>query len=147
MLLTCARNFRHASATTHSGKILEEATENGKKAIVDPLQHDVFSLEVGGPKTTIVKEQRESLREQFQKTNMTTEKSESISSIRIEKKTDKPSVPLLKKIPKERTIHPSSKHSTSASIGSIDSALANEKLNKVLLYSFYSHNSYTSMHF
>ena len=135
VLLTCARNFRHASATTHSGKILEEATKNGKKAIIDPLQHEVFSSEVGGPKTTIMKEQRESLRELFQKTNMTAEKSESLSSIRIEKETDKPSVPLLKKIPKERMIHHSSKRSTSASVGTIDSASADhEKLHKVLLY-------------
>ena len=28
VLLTCARNVRHASATTHSGKILEEAKDN-----------------------------------------------------------------------------------------------------------------------
>ncbi|GJX59449.1 LAZY 1-like protein [Tanacetum coccineum] len=133
MLLTCARNFRHASATTNGGKILEEATKNGKEEIVDPLQHDVFGSEVGGPYATIVKEHRDSLRELFQMTNMTAENDESISSIRIEKRTDKPSVPLLKKIPNERTIHHSSKRSTSASVGTIDSAAsADEKLHKIL---------------
>ncbi|GKD31270.1 LAZY 1-like protein, partial [Tanacetum coccineum] len=60
MLLTCARNFRHASATTNGGKILKEATKNGKEEIVDPLQHDVFGSEVGGPYATIVKEHRDS---------------------------------------------------------------------------------------
>ena len=39
-----------------------------------------------------MKEQRESLGVLFQKTNMKAEKSESISSIRIETKSDKPSV-------------------------------------------------------
>ncbi|GJZ27386.1 hypothetical protein Tco_0571639 [Tanacetum coccineum] len=127
MLLTCARNFRHASATTHGGKILEEAAKNGKEEIVDPLQQDIFGSEVGGPNTTIVKEHRDLLTELFEKTNMTVEKAESISSIKTEKRTNKP-IPLLKKIPNERMIHHSSKRSTSASVGAIDSASADKKL-------------------
>ncbi|GJS45389.1 protein LAZY 1 isoform X1 [Tanacetum coccineum] len=141
VLLTRARNSRHVSATRGGIKILEVAAYNENEAIADPLQHDVFGSEVGGPKPTITKEHRESLWELFQNTNTTEQKSESIRSITIEKKTDYASVPILKKIPEERTIHHSSKRSL-ASAGTLDSAL---ELHKVLHMLHRVHTEATAM--
>ncbi|PWA86707.1 hypothetical protein CTI12_AA138320 [Artemisia annua] len=84
VLLTCSGKSRHVSATRGGSKILEEAANNEHEAIIDPLQHEVFCSEVGGPKTTIMKERRESLWELFQKTNRTEEKAKSISKCKRE---------------------------------------------------------------
>ena len=85
-LLTCSGKSRHVSATSRGGsKILEEAANNEYEAIIDPLQHEVFSSEVGGPKTSmIMKEHRESLWELFQKTNTAEEKAESMRKCKRE---------------------------------------------------------------
>ncbi|KAI3720437.1 hypothetical protein L6452_21353 [Arctium lappa] len=122
----------HGSTTTYSGK--PPATDNENEAITNPLKHYIFGSEVGLPETTKVKDHRTSLWELFQKTTKAEKKTEPKSNIgeQKEKRTDKSPVHLMKKILKRRIFHPSSQCSTAASVGTVDSASADEKLHKIL---------------
>jgi len=109
---TYAQKNRHKS----------QATNNENEATANPLEYYVFGSELELPETTIVKDHRSSLWELFQKTK----KAESNIGTNKEKKTDKSSVHLMKKIPKRRIFHPPSQCSTSA----------DEKLHKVPIFIF-----------
>ncbi|KVH97883.1 hypothetical protein Ccrd_000001 [Cynara cardunculus var. scolymus] len=122
---------RHGSTTAYSGKPSATNNENG---VANPLKHYVFGSEVELPETTIVKDHRTSLWELFQKSKKSQEKTEPQSNIekQKEKKTDKSSMHLIKKILKRRTLHTPSQCSTAAPVGTVDSASADEKLHKIL---------------
>jgi uncharacterized protein YifE (UPF0438 family) len=82
------------------------------------------------------KEHRTSLGELFQKTKIAEEnygvKFEREEK-RVEKEADKSAVNLMKKILKKKTLHASSRSSTSAGGATVDSASAETKLHKVCL--------------
>ena len=131
VLISCGRKSIHPRTTTHGSKLLEEAAKKEKKAIANPRQHYSSGSEVRLPKTRILKDQRTTLLELFEKTKMGKEKVEAKHN---EKKTVKSPVHLIGKILKRKMSHPSSKHYTPASEGTIDFAITDEKLHRVYLF-------------
>ncbi|PWA86708.1 hypothetical protein CTI12_AA138330 [Artemisia annua] len=133
VLISCGRKSIHRRTTTHGSKLLEEAAKKEMKATPNPRQHCSSGSEVRLPKTSILKDQRTTLLELFDKTKMREEKVEAKHNIgkQNEKKTVKSPVHLMGKILKRKMSHASSKHSTPASIGTIDFAITDEKLHKI----------------
>nr|XP_043607495.1 protein LAZY 1-like [Erigeron canadensis] len=117
----------HGSTITLSGKPLEAAdSENGSVAC--PLQGYLFGSAVGLPETTTgKKEHRTSLGELFQKTKLADENTGNKCNKlekQKDKETEKSAVHLMKKILKGRK--------ASGGTGSMDTASADKKLNKIL---------------
>ncbi|CAK9171931.1 unnamed protein product [Ilex paraguariensis] len=126
----------HASTITLSGKPIESTENNGNGAIICPLQGYLFGSAIELPETTVgKKEHRTSLGELFQKTKLAEENSVAKcdrGEKRTDKEADKSAVHIMKKILKKRMLHASSRTSTAASGGTVDSASAAErKLHKV----------------
>ncbi|MFS7943980.1 putative protein LAZY1 [Helianthus anomalus] len=122
----------HGSTITLSGKPLE-ASESEYGSVACPLQGYLFGSTVGLPETTSgKKEHRTSLGELFQKTKLAEENNGNKCN-RVEKmkekdkETEKSAVHLMKKILKGKK----------ASGGTIDSASADKKLNKVCIFQLY----------
>ncbi|KAJ0737600.1 putative protein LAZY1 [Helianthus annuus] len=118
----------HGSTITLSGKPLE-ASESEYGSVACPLQGYLFGSTVGLPETTSgKKEHRTSLGELFQKTKLAEENNNGNKCNRVEKmkekdkETEKSAVHLMKKILKGKK----------ASGGTIDTASADKKLNKIL---------------
>ncbi|KAL8208219.1 hypothetical protein R6Q57_007631 [Mikania cordata] len=117
----------HCSTITLSGKPLE-ASESEYGSVACPLQGYLFGSAVGLPETTGgKKEHRTSLGELFQKTKLAEEnygsKCNRIEKLKEkEKETEKSAVHLMKKMLKGKK----------ASGGTIDTASADKKLNKIL---------------
>ncbi|KAK4402621.1 protein LAZY 1 [Sesamum angolense] len=131
-----AGRMSHCSTITLGGKPIESAETCGNGAIICPLQ-SFFGSAIGLPDTAppVRREQRTSLGELFQKTKQAEEcygtKSDR-GEKRTEKETDKSAVHLMKKMLKRRTIHASSRSSTAAQGGALDSTTAETKLHKIL---------------
>ncbi|KAJ4835154.1 hypothetical protein Tsubulata_009737 [Turnera subulata] len=127
----------HGSTITLSGKPLEGQESNGNGTAVCPLQGYLFGSSIELSETTPVakKEHRTSLGELFQKTKMAEEypgvKFEREEK-RIDKEADKSAVNLMKKILRKKMLHASSRNSTSADGGPVDSNSAETKLHKIL---------------
>ncbi|KAJ9563865.1 hypothetical protein OSB04_009025 [Centaurea solstitialis] len=134
MLSAERKEYDHNHTSSRKSFTNPQATNNENEAIANPLKHYVFGSEVELPETTIVKDHRSSLWELFQKTKKAEEKTEPKSNLGMqkEKKTDKSSVHLMKNILKRRILHPRSQCSTAASVGTINSTSADEKLHKIL---------------
>ncbi|KAI3694146.1 hypothetical protein L1987_77107 [Smallanthus sonchifolius] len=112
----------HGSTITLSGKPLE-ASEGEYGSVACPLQGYLFGSAVGLPETTSgKKEHRTSLGELFQKTKLAEENNGNKCNKLKEKETEKSAVHLMKKILKGKK----------ASGGTIDTASADKKLNKIL---------------
>ncbi|KAL3835720.1 hypothetical protein ACJIZ3_010456 [Penstemon smallii] len=119
----------HCSSITLSGKPNETAETYGSGAIICPLQSYLLGSAIGQQETAqpLKKEHRTSLGELFQKTKLAEENSGGKSE-----RAEKSAINLMKKMLKKRMLHASSKNSTAASGGTIDSATAEKKLNKIL---------------
>ncbi|KAM7484043.1 hypothetical protein LguiA_000052 [Lonicera macranthoides] len=125
----------HGSAITLSGKQMEDTENNGNGTIMCPLQGYLFGSAIELPETATAKqEHRTSLGELFQKTKITEEGGAKCDRAerRTDKDSDKSAVHIMKKLLKRRMLHTFSRTSTPASGGTIDSASAETKLNKVL---------------
>ncbi|KAK9277581.1 hypothetical protein L1049_007126 [Liquidambar formosana] len=127
----------HGSTITLSGKPLEGTETNGNGTTVCPLQGYLFGSAFELPETTTVakKEHRTSLGELFQRSKIAEENSGAKcekGEKRTEKDADKSAVNLMKKILKKKMLHASSRSSTAAAGGTVDSALAETKLHKIL---------------
>ncbi|XP_002303775.2 protein LAZY 1 isoform X1 [Populus trichocarpa] len=124
----------HGSTITLSGKPMEGRDSNA----VCPLQGYLFGSSIELSETTPVakKEHRTSLGELFQKTKIAEENSGikfEREEKRMEKEADKSAVNLMKKTLKKKMLNASSRSSTSAGGGTLDSASAETKLSKVCL--------------
>ncbi|KAM7468784.1 hypothetical protein LguiB_016346 [Lonicera macranthoides] len=125
----------HGSTITLSGKPMEGTENIGIGTIICPLQGYLFGSAIGLPETTVTKkEHRTSLGELFQKTKMAEENSGSKcdkEEKRMEKETDKSAVHLMKRMLKKRMLHTSSRSSTAAPGGTVDTT-SETKLTKIL---------------
>lgn len=128
----------HGSTITLSGKPLEGQETNGNGTTVCPLQGYLFGSAIELSETTPVakKEHRTSLGELFQRTKIAEENSGvkyEREEKRMEKEADKSAVNLMKKMLKKKMLHASSRSSTAAGTGTVDSASAETKLHKVCI--------------
>ena len=126
----------HGSTITLSGKPIEGAEANGNGTAVCPLQGYLFGSAIELSETTPVakKEHRTSLGELFQMSKMAEENSGTKcerEERRSEKEADKSAMHLMKKLLKKKMLHASSRSSTDAAGGPLDSASAEKKLHKV----------------
>ena len=127
----------HGSIITLSGKPTEGPESNGNGTAICPLQGYLFGSAIELSETTTVakKEHRTSLGELFQRSKLSEEnfgaKGEKDDK-RTEREADKSALHLMKKMLKKRTLHTSSRSSTSSG-GPVDSASAEKKLHKVQL--------------
>ncbi|XP_073027235.1 protein LAZY 1-like isoform X2 [Primulina eburnea] len=127
----------HCSATTLSGKPLENTETSGNGGIICPLQSYLFGSAIGlaDAAPPVRKEHRTSLGELFQKSKIVEDNSgtkSDRSEKRLDKETDKSAVYLMKKILKKRMLHASSRSNTPSSGGAVDTATADKKLHKIL---------------
>ncbi|XP_050276162.1 protein LAZY 1-like isoform X2 [Quercus robur] len=127
----------HGSTITLSGKPIEGPETNGNGTTVCPLQGYLFGSAIELSETTTVakKEHRTSLGELFQRSKIAEENSGAKcerDERRTEKEADKSAINLMKKILKKKMVHASSKSSTAAGGGPLDSASAETKLQKIL---------------
>lgn len=127
----------HGSTITLSGKPIEGPETNGiNGTAVCPLQGYLFGSAIELSETTPVakKEHRTSLGELFQMSKMAEENSGTKwerEERRSEKEADKSAMHLMKKLIKKKMLHASSRSTTEASGGPLDSASAEKKLHKV----------------
>ncbi|KAL0357744.1 UNVERIFIED_CONTAM: protein LAZY 1 [Sesamum calycinum] len=132
-----AGRMSHCSTITLGGKPMESAETCGNGAIICPLQSYLFRISNWTTRHgSSSKERTKDISwELFQKTKQAEEcygtKSDR-GEKRTEKETDKSAVHLMKKMLKRRTIHASSRSSTAAQGGAIDSTTAETKLHKIL---------------
>ncbi|XP_059446899.1 protein LAZY 1-like [Corylus avellana] len=124
----------HGSTITLSGKPIEGADQANA---VCPLQGYLFGSAIELSETTPVakKEHRTSLGELFQMSKMAEENSGTKcerEERRSEKEADKSAMHLMKKLLKKKMLHASSRSSTDAAGGPLDSASAEKKLHKIL---------------
>ncbi|KAG8641596.1 protein LAZY 1 isoform X2 [Manihot esculenta] len=125
------------STITLSGKPIEGQETNVNESTVCPLQGYLFGSAIELSETTTVakKENRTSLGELFQRTKIAEENSGGKcerDEKRIEKEADKSTVHLMKKMLKKKMSHASSRSSAAAAGGTVDPALAETKLHKIL---------------
>ena len=126
----------HGSTITLSGKPMEGTESNGNGTTVCPLQGYLFGSAIELPETTSAakKEHRTSLGELFQRSK---EENSGAKFERGEKRTDKEAdksaVHIMKKMLKKKMLHASSRNSTAAAGGTVDSASAETKLHKVCI--------------
>ncbi|KAJ8759229.1 hypothetical protein K2173_006689 [Erythroxylum novogranatense] len=127
----------HCSTITLSGKPMEGQDNNGNGNTICPLQGYLFGSAIELSETTTVakKEHRTSLGELFQRTKLAEDNPGGKfdrDEKRTEKEADKSAVHLVKKILKKKMLNASSRSSTAAGGGTVDSASADTKLNKIL---------------
>jgi hypothetical protein len=127
----------HGSTITLSGKPIEGPETNGiNGTAVCPLQGYLFGSAIELSETTPVakKEHRTSLGELFQMSKMAEDNSGTKwerEERRSEKEADKSAMHLMKKLLKKKMLHASSRSTTEASGGPLDSASAEKKLHQV----------------
>lgn len=123
----------HGSTITLSGKPIEGPESNGNGTTICPLQGYLFgsAIELSETTTTVAKkEHRTSLGELFQRSKLAEENSGAKGERderRTEKEADKSAIQLMKKILKKKMLHASSRSSTAAGGGPLDSASAETK--------------------
>ncbi|KAG6651355.1 protein LAZY 1-like [Carya illinoinensis] len=131
----------HGSSITLGGKQMEGPETNGNGTTVCPLQGYLFGSaiewsETAAATTTVAKkEHRTSLGELFQMSK-TAEENPGTKFDREDRRTEKEAVKsamhLMKKLLKKKMLHASSRSSTAATGGPLDSASAEKKLHKIL---------------
>ncbi|XP_018821000.1 protein LAZY 1-like [Juglans regia] len=132
----------HGSSITLGGKQMEGPETNGNGTTVCPLQGYLFGSaielsETAAATTTVVakKEHRTSLGELFQMSK-TAEENPGTKCDREDRRTEKEAVKstmhLMKKLLKKKMLHASSRSSTAAAGGPLDSASAEKKVHKIL---------------
>lgn len=131
----------HVSTITLTGKPIEGPDTNGNGTTVCPLQGYLFgsAIELSEKTNVAKKEYRTSLGELFQMSKMAEENSGTKGDReerRSEKEAaDKSAMHLVKKLLKKKMLHASSRSTTEATGGTLDSASAETKLQKVHLLS------------